>query len=290
MTDTKKVEKTAAVDVVKKQKDITDSVLDRVTQLQEMGELKLPSDYNVGNALKSAFLVLQETKTGKSHGYKPALEVCTKNSVSQSLLKMVLEGLSVYKKQGYFIVYNNELQWQRSYQGSRALAKRVANVNDVIANVVYEEDVFEYEIDTDTGRKKVVRHEQKIQNINNAKIIGGYAVILHDNFKDLEVMTMEEIEQSWRQGQGRGDVHNKFTQEMVKKTLINRACKGLINSSNDGYLEDNDAPTNTKFDTQQSQVDTEIEEEMAEEVIDFTEVEDVGSDEAPVQQQMDAGF
>jgi recombination protein RecT len=286
-TETKETQKqTQAVSKIKK--DITDVVLDRVTELREIGELQLPSDYSVANALKSAFLVLQEVKDKNK---KQALEVCTKNSISQALLKMVLEGLSVYKKQGYFIVYGTELTWMRSYQGSRSLAKRVAGVKNVIPQVIYKNDVFNYEIDVNTGRKKIIKHEQKIENIDNDSIIGGYAVIIHaDGSTDLEVMTIKEIEQSWKQGYGKGDVHKKFTQEMVKKTLINRSCKGLINSSNDGYLEDdNEEPKNKSFDNQEKQVNKELDNEMASEEVDFEEVEEV-TEEQENAQQIEAGF
>jgi recombination protein RecT len=103
-------------------------------------------------------------------------------------------------------------------------------------------------------------------------------------------MTIKEIEQSWKQGYGKGDVHKKFTQEMVKKTLINRSCKGLINSSNDGYLEDdNEEPKNKSFDNQEKQVNKELDNEMASEEVDFEEVEEV-TEEQENAQQIEAGF
>jgi len=36
---------------------------------------------------------------------------------------------------------------------------------------------------------------------------------------------------------GTGDLHKDFTDEACKRTLINRACKVLINSSDDSYLK-----------------------------------------------------
>jgi len=84
------------------QKEITSQVLTKINTFVAAGELKMPKDYSAENALKGAMLVLQEMKTRDG---KPVLEACSKNSIAQSLLKMCIEGLSVLKKQGYFIPY-----------------------------------------------------------------------------------------------------------------------------------------------------------------------------------------
>lgn len=215
-------------------KEITESVLAKVNQFEETGQLVLPKDYSAANALKGAMLYLQEAVDKNK---KPVLEVCTRESIANSLLKMVTEGLSVLKSQGYFIPYGSKLTWMRSYQGSIALAKRTADVKEVNANAIYKGDEFNYEVDTDTGRMKLIKHTQKLENIKNEAIIGGYAIVVYnDGTKDLEVMTIAEIEQAWSQGYGKGDTHKKFTQEMAKKTVIHRACKGPINSSTDANL------------------------------------------------------
>lgn len=83
------------------QKDVVDTVLSKIKDFEEAGELKLPANYSAANALKSAWLILQETKDRND---KPALVVCTKESVANALLDMVVQGLSPMKKQCYFIV------------------------------------------------------------------------------------------------------------------------------------------------------------------------------------------
>ncbi len=70
------------------QKDITDAVSQNIERLQSEG-LSLPPNYSHSNALKSAFFKLQET-TDRSG--KPALEVCTKESIANALLDMVVQG------------------------------------------------------------------------------------------------------------------------------------------------------------------------------------------------------
>jgi recombination protein RecT len=231
------------------ERDITTQVLQKVQAFEKSGELRIPKDYSPENALKGAMLVLNELKTKDG---SPALQYCSKTSIAQALLKMVVEGLSVLKKQGYFIAYDKELTWIRSYQGSIALAKRVAEVKEVNAVVVYQNDLFEYGIDVKTGRQEIYKHDQKLANISNDKIIASYAIVIYkDGSTDATVMSMEEIRTAWNQGAPKGNspAHKNFTQEMAKKTVINRACKTPINSSTDvilvgGYDEENDeAPT-----------------------------------------------
>ena len=76
------------------QKDVVDTVLSKIKDFEEAGELKLPTNYSAANALKSAWLILQETKDRND---KPALVVCTKESVANALLDMVVQGLSPMK-------------------------------------------------------------------------------------------------------------------------------------------------------------------------------------------------
>ena len=247
-------------------KELTARILNKVNAFTSAGELQLPGDYSAANALKGAMLILDDMK---------ALEKYDQNSIAQALLKMVVEGLSPIKGQGYFIPFGKELTWLRSYQGSIALAKRVGNVKEVSANVIYDADEFAFEVNPETGRRRIVKHIQALENIDNSKIKGAYAVVVYnDETTDLEVMTMAEIEQAWKQGatKGQSPAHKNFTQEMAKKTVINRACKGPINSSSDAglFANDEEAPKPDHF----AEVAEEIEEQTASEEVEFEEVND----------------
>src|SRR5699024_1378790 len=213
------------------QKDITDDVNRSIERLQGEG-LTLPPNYNYSNALKSAFFKLQEVKDKNG---KPALEVCTRESIANSLLDMVTQGLSPAKTQCYFFVYGDQLQLNRSYFGTQAVLKRLTNVKDIWANVIFEGDVFDYEIDR--GREKLVKHETAFQNRDN-EILGAYAVVQTEEDEEiLTVMTRKEIDAAWGQSKSKGRaVHNKFPQEMAKRTVINRAAKNFINTSDDSDL------------------------------------------------------
>ena len=205
--------------------DTVGSVLAKVAQFTSEGGLKLPENYSAENSLRSAFLILQETVDMNK---RPALEVCTKESIANALLDTVLQGLSPLKKQCYYVVYGNKLIMQRSYMGTMAVAKRVANIKETVAIAIYEGDVFEYSFDFQTGRKNITKHEQKFENIKPQKVKGAYAIaIYNDGTTDAEVMNMDQIRVSWEMGKAKGNspAHLKFPDEMAKKTVVSRLLK-----------------------------------------------------------------
>lgn len=214
-----------------------------IAQLQEKCKngMSFPEDYNVANALMGAYLTLKETED-KNH--KPLLEVCSQTSIANALMDMATLGLSVQKKQGYFIAYGGKCQFQRSYFGNITIARRYG-LKEVNAQVIYEGDKFQYHIED--GIKILDKHEQDFMNIDNNKIIGAYAVvIMQDGSKSLEVMNMNQIKQSWQQGYGYKEgsgTHSKFTDQMAKKTVINRALKGIINTHGDAFVQEADEHT-----------------------------------------------
>ena len=215
------------------EKNIKEEVGKKIAAMTESNELFMPTDYSPENALKAAWLELQHVED-KSHNL--ALTVCTKPSIANALLDMVVQGLTPAKSQCYFVVYGKELTLMRSYMGTVSVAKRFSDVVDVFANVIYEGDKFSYVIDPETGLKKITTHEQSFENIDIDKIKGAYAVVLRkeaDNY--VEIMTMDQIKKAWNQGAAKGSspAHKNFTDEMAKKTVINRACKMFINTSND---------------------------------------------------------
>lgn len=218
------------------EKNITEDVLARVTSLRQKGELQLPSGYSAENALKSAYLILSETVDKDKN---PVLQSCSKPSIANALLDMCIQGLSPAKKQCYFIPYGGKLQLSRSYLGTVAIAKRLKGVKNVVANCIYDGDEFEYKLDLNTGLKVITKHEQKFENIDPAKIKGAYAiVIMEDGQNHVEIMNIGQIKKAWNQGASKGNsgAHQNFTDEMAKKTVINRACKMYVNTSDDSDL------------------------------------------------------
>ena len=211
---------------------LTDRVLDRINQMKTTQDLSLPRNYNASNALNAAFLELQKVQD-RSH--RPALEACTQDSIVEALLDMTLQGLSPAKDQCYFIVYGNELQMQRSYFGTVAAVKRLDGVQKVRAEVVHQDDDFEIGANDDM-ELVVKRFNPKFEN-QDKPITGAFAIIKTDKGTDFTVMTVKEIDQSWAQTRQKNNkVQQNFSQEMAKRTVLNRAAKMFINTSDDSDL------------------------------------------------------
>ncbi|VDC41810.1 hypothetical protein FMV2238Y02_02520 [Streptococcus canis] len=219
-----------ASEIVTIQKDITDIVNSKISMLQNEG-LVIAPNYAPANALKSAFFKILKTK---DRNKKPALEVCTKDSIANSLLEMVTQGLSPAKNQCYFIVYGNELQLQRSYFGTMAVLLQQQKIKSIKAEVIYEGDEFELEIVD--GEKKFKKHSTHWKNQDNP-IEGAYCIIEDiDGNTKLTLMTKKEIDKSWSKTKTGGGTQKEFPQEMAKKTVINRAAKFFINISDDSDI------------------------------------------------------
>lgn len=223
-----------------------------------------PGNYSFENALKSAYLILQETV---DRNKRPALDVCTPESIHNALMNMATQGLNPAKKQCYFVVYGQQLQCIRSYMGSQMTAMLVnPTVNDIRAQVIYSGD--DVEIDIENGRDVVKKHKRKFQDINKADIIGAYAIGVTGDERQIfcEIMTIDEIKASWKQSKmsavsesgaiNQGTTHGKFTGEMSKRTVINRLCKRIINTSDDSallksYAETEDEDTEAQVEIRQ---------------------------------------
>lgn len=217
----------------KKQEDVSTQVLDRVSVMEQAGALVLPKGYHAGNALKSAWLYLQNIE---DRNHNKAIDSCTKASIANVLLEMVIRGEHPMKH-CYFIPYGNQLTFMEKYTGKLMRSKRDTEIAEVNANVVREGEEFVFTVDK-KGLLQLVSHKPTFQTMGKP-IVGAYAVVVNkDGSTHLEVMTMDMIQKAWNQG-GFGDkdrqtgAHKNFTDQMCKKTVIARACKVALESSSD---------------------------------------------------------
>lgn len=247
---------------------ITTAVLNKIGALRK-GGITVPVGYSADNQIYLAFLKLtgMQAKNGQ-----PMLSQVSPQSVANALLNMCIKGLSMEKGQCTFIQYGNEVQLQQEYHGTIALAKRYG-AGDPQAQVIYADDEFEYEINPKTGKKVVTKHVQKLANIDNEKIVGAWCLVPYADHPDwdpkVEVMTFDEIKRSWLQGptKGQSPAHRNFPQEMAKKTVIGRACKLFISTSDDAGVYDNTQPP----EWQENHVEGDNGKANAEEAV-FTEI------------------
>lgn len=218
-------------------RDVVDVVEEKVRQFQQSGQLALPANYSAENAMKSAWLTLQTTRDKDD---QLVLQVCAKDSIANSLLDMVVQGLNPAKKQCYFIAYGKTLVCQRSYFGDMALVQRVLPGSEIWYGVVYQGDQFEYQLER--GQRKITKHVQRIENIKPDNITAAYCVIEDGKGGAIhtEIMTLDQIKRAWQQSKtykenGNGP-HQKFPDQMCLRTVIRRACKAIVNASSDDYL------------------------------------------------------
>lgn len=239
------------------EKQITDIVFNKVVDLQARGAIDFPNNYSVGNALKSAYLMLQQATTRDK---KPVLQACTQESIANSLLDMVVQGLNPTKQQCYFIPYGNQLTLSRSYLGTIALTKRLKGVKDVVAYPIYKNDKLDIGFDILTGKTKINEFKPALDH-KAQDLIGALGIVVGENeILYLEYMNMEQIRNAWNQGtmKGNSPAHKNFPDQMAIKTVINRVCKKYVNAADDS---DKIADLISKT---AEEVDNELEIEMAE--------------------------
>lgn len=217
------------------EKNLADNVQNRVLELTNKGRLNLPKNYSVGNALSSAWLIIQDLKDKNN---KPALEVCTKESIANALLEMAILGLNPVKKQGYFIVYGNRLGWFTSYFGKCASIKRLKGIEtEPIGTIIYEGDNVEIGYN-ELGEEIVLAHKTTWENKLKNNRVGAYATVIANGIKRSALMTKTEIKESWTKNPSPNNKrdHIDFEGEFMKRTVINRLVKMILQTSNDDDL------------------------------------------------------
>lgn len=233
-----KKENEAAVAV---KKDIGTQVIDRVNSLCEAG-FTMPKGYNHINAIKSSMLAISEVgNDGRS-----MLDQCTPHSVQTALFEMCTKGLDVSRKTAYFIVRGGKLTLHVSYFGNILQVRRMYPNWSPTAHTIHEGDDFVYTIDPETGKMALVRHTQRLENLDN-DILGAYMYLpCPDGTQELYVMTKKQIVAAWSQSRNSSlSTHKKFPEKMALKTLINSGCTKVINTHPDAFstpADDSSAP------------------------------------------------
>lgn len=227
-------------------KNMADQINNTLTNYVNNG-LVMPKDFNYQNAIISSYLVIKQD---------PKLMACEKNSIASALVDMATLGLNVSKQQGYFIPYNGKLNFQTSYFGKITAIKRIKGVKDVRADVIYKDTEYELLVDEFGNDDIKIIKPCSLENRKQENIIGAWAKIILDrevwNAGTYTcIMTMEQIEKSWNQGQMKGNspAHKNFRDEMCKKTVINRCCKNFVNSAKDQdiYIETLNRTTENEY-------------------------------------------
>lgn len=217
------------------EKTPADIVLNKIVSLTNRGRLDLPKNYSAGNALSAAWLLILDLKDRSG---KPAIEVCTKESIVNAMLTMAILGLNPNKDQGYFIPYGNKLGWFTSYFGKCAAIKRMKGIEtEPIGTIIYEGDEVELG-HNEVKEELILSHKTTWANKLNGKRVGAYATVNANGVERSAVMTMAEIKEAWTKNPSKSNNrdHTEFEGEFMKRTVINRLVKMILRTSNDDDL------------------------------------------------------
>lgn len=230
-------------------KNVGEDVISRVGELCNEG-FKMPADFSYVNAVKMSVLLLNDVKDKNG---KPALAVCTQNSVAKALFKMCTKGLNAALNQGYFIVRGDQLTFQESYFGKILQVKRIFPDWEPAPHTIREGDEFEFTVNPKTGHRILVKHTQTLESMDK-DFVGAYVILpTADGEGDLYIMTKKQIATAWSKSSSTQHLtHKEFDEKMCCKTVVNSGCTTIINTTPSLSMgeEDYDDPNRPDVDDQ----------------------------------------
>lgn len=154
----------------------------------------------------------------------PKLMSCTKQSVVQCLLDLSQLGLEPDGRKAHLIPYGNQCTLIIDYKGLVDLARRSGEIADIHADIVCENDIFEYSYGSDG---KLIHKPSLLQD--RGKVIAAYSFVrLKDNSSSYEVMKIDEIDAIRKRSKAKDNGPWKTDwNEMAKKTVFRRHSKWL---------------------------------------------------------------
>lgn len=158
----------------------------------------------------------------------PKLAECDPATVLQCLITLSQFGLEPDGRNAHLVpFYNNTRKVMEcvliiDYKGLAALAKRSGQVSYVHADMICENDVFEY------NKGVVVKHEVNFK-ADRGKPYAYYAMVrFKDGTEQADVMTKSEVDRIRDLSRGKDQLPwTKFYDEMGKKTVFRRLSKWL---------------------------------------------------------------
>lgn len=157
----------------------------------------------------------------------PKLADCTQASLIKCLLDLSALGLEPDGRKAHLIPYGDQCTLIIDYKGLVDMARRSGEIADIHADVVCENDKFEYSFGTDG---KLI-HQPSLSK--RGKPVAAYSYVrLKDGSSSYEVMSLDEIEAIHNRSKAKDSGPWKTDwSEMAKKTVFRRHSKWLPVSS-----------------------------------------------------------
>lgn len=151
---------------------------------------------------------------------------CTQGSVIESLMRSAELGLDCSGTLGeaYLVPFGNKCQFMPGYRGLAKLARQSGKLVRLEAEIVCENDDFQYVKGTDFYLKWAINPREE-----RGKPIGAYAYVEYKNGgEEADYMTTDEINDVRDSSPGKdGQPWREHWGEMAKKTVFRRLAKWL---------------------------------------------------------------
>lgn len=178
----------------------------------------LPSDFNRARFVQNCMALVNENP-----------ELVTRfpqEKLVTGLLKGAYLGLDFYNKECYLIPFGSDLNFFVDYKGLEKLVKKysIRPVSEIYARIVREGDEF-----TETIVNNSPQITFKPVPFNNGRITGAFAVCQYtDGGAKVETMSIQQLDAAKRMSKAQNSTAWKFfPEEMYKKIVIRRLCKGI---------------------------------------------------------------
>ena len=177
----------------------------------------LPNDFNRARFVQNTVALVQDNDQ---------LSRIPQAKLVPVLLKGAYLGLDFFNKECYAIPYGQQLQFAPSYKGMVKLAKRFSKrkITDIYAHVVRDGDEFE------SGMVDGHEHVNYTPKpFNDGPIVGAFAVVQYeDGGIKVETMSKSQLDSVKRMSKAQsGTAWKFFADEMYRKSVIRRLCKGI---------------------------------------------------------------
>ena len=156
----------------------------------------------------------------------PKLLQADQNSLLQTFMSAAKDGLYLDGREAAAVQYGQSVQYIPMVEGIIKVLHNSGLIKTISAEVVYENDLFDYEL----GTKPQLTHKPLIVG-DRGKPICVYAIAITTNGGEyMELMNMQEIEKCRAVSKASSSPHSpwvKWFDQMAKKTVMHRIAKRL---------------------------------------------------------------
>jgi len=156
----------------------------------------------------------------------PKLLQADKNSLMQTFMRAAQDGLYLDGREAAAVQYGQSVQYIPMVEGVIKVLHNSGLIKTLCAEVVYENDLFDYEL----GTKQHITHKPLITG-DRGKPVCVYAIAVTSNDGQyIEIMNMNDVNKCKEQAKGASSPHSpwvKWFDQMARKTVIHRIAKRL---------------------------------------------------------------